>query len=58
MVLNVGAFANEDVCVTLNKLANIRDEVLRRCYEIEGYKDLPLDEKSRIYDRIKQEVMR
>ena len=58
MVLNVGAFADEDICVTLNKLASIRDEVLRRCYEIDGYASLPLEEKNRIYDRIKQEVTR
>lgn len=58
MVLNVGAFVDGPIGVTLNKLAIVRGEILRRCYDIEGYEDLPLDEKNKIYDRIKQEVMR
>ena len=34
----------------------IRSEALHRCYSMENYKDLPLNEKNKIYDKIVKEV--
>lgn len=35
---------------------DIRNETLNRCYEIAGYKDLPIKEKNEIYDRMKEKI--
>ena len=35
---------------------DIRTMTLKKCYEIAGYKDLPLAEKNRIYDATKKEI--
>ena len=45
-------------CVNIgnDRYAIIRTEALNRCYAIEGYKDLPLEEKNKIYDKIVKEV--
>lgn len=32
---------------------DIRTKALNQCYAMEGYKDLPLEEKNRIYDAVK-----
>ena len=34
----------------------IRSETLKRCYDLPGYKELPLEYKNLIYDKIKLEV--
>lgn len=39
------------------KAVDIRVEVLKKCYSIPGYKDLPLDEKNKTYDSIKTEYI-
>jgi len=44
------------VCATNPTDATIRTETLKRCYAMDGYKDLPLAEKNKIYDRIIVEV--
>ena len=35
---------------------DIRTIALRKCYEMDGYRDLPLAEKNRIYDATKKEI--
>ena len=35
---------------------DIRTATLKRCYEMEGYADLPLEEKNRIYDATRKEI--
>lgn len=57
MVINVGAFTDRAVYETLCDMASVREETLKRCYAIEGYADLPLEEKNRIYDEVKEEVL-
>ena len=44
------------VYVTNPTGAAIREETLKRCYAMDGYKDLPLAEKNKIYDRVIVEV--
>ena len=44
------------VCVTNAIDAIIRTEALERCYAMDGYKDLPRDEKNKIYDKVVAEV--
>ncbi len=39
------------------KAVDIRVEVLKKCYSIPGYKNLPLDEKNKTYDKIKAEYI-
>lgn len=34
-------------------MEDVRIATLRRCYAMEGYKDLPLKEKNKVYDREK-----
>lgn len=46
------------VCVSNERDVIIRTEALKRCYAIDGYKELALDEKNAIYDRIVAEVER
>ena len=45
-------------CVNVgnDKDAIIRTEALKRCYEIDGYAQLPLEVKNNIYDVIVKEV--
>lgn len=35
---------------------DIRTMTLRKCYETEGYADLPLEEKNKVYDRTRKEI--
>lgn len=35
---------------------DIRTITLKICYSMEGYEDLPLKEKNRIYDATKKEI--
>lgn len=35
---------------------DIRITALKMCYQIEGYEDLPLEEKNAVYDAIKAEL--
>lgn len=57
MVINVAAFAAEEVKNELVYLAGVRAETLRRCYAMPGYKELPLEDKNNVYDKTKAEVM-
>ena len=34
----------------------VRSKALKRCYEIPGYKDLPLEYKNLIYDKIIKDI--
>lgn len=36
----------------------VRREALKRCYKIPGYVRLTLPEKNKIYDRVRDEVMK
>ena len=36
---------------------DIRTAALKKCYSMEGYADLPLEEKNRIYDATVKEIM-
>ena len=57
MVINIAAYVeNDEIRQELIRCAAIRSEALRRCYSIPGYKELPLAEKNKIYDRIVKEV--
>ena len=57
MVINVAAFAeNSRVKNTLIDYTKIRNITLDRCYAMEGYAELPIMEKNKIYDRIRKEV--
>lgn len=59
MVINVGYFSeNKEIRETLDKYALIRNKTLDICYSIDGYEKLPLKEKNKIYDRIREEVSR
>ena len=40
------------------KMIDIRTSALKKCYGMEGYADLPLEEKNRIYDSVVKEIMR
>jgi hypothetical protein len=35
---------------------DIRIAALKKCYSMEGYADLPLTEKNKIYDSVKAEL--
>lgn len=35
---------------------DIRTITLKKCYSMEGYEDLPLEEKNRIYDATRKEI--
>ena len=35
---------------------DIRTITLKKCYSMEGYADLPLEEKNRIYDATRKEI--
>ena len=57
MVIDVAYFVDdEEIREKLLRNAEIRVESLKRCYDIEGYAELPLDQKNVIYDRIVKEV--
>lgn len=36
---------------------DIRVEALKTCYKMEGYTDLPLEEKNRIYDATVKKII-
>ena len=55
-VINVGAFASDEVCSSLVDAARRREAALDKCYAIEGYAALPLEEKNAIYDKMMREV--
>ena len=52
MTINIAAFTEEPIRSELITAEKIWSEVLNRCYSIPGYKELPLTEKNRIYDRM------
>lgn len=56
MVRSVAAFAEEDVRKSVVMSDRIRKETLDRCYSLDGYKNLPREEKNKVYDRVKKEV--
>ena len=51
-----GVVENPDIAAEIMRYSEIRNETLNRCYTMENYKDLSLEEKNKIYDRIKREV--
>ena len=44
------------ICITNEQDAIIRTKALEKCYSLPGYKDLSLDNKNKIYDRIIKEL--
>lgn len=44
---------DKEIRDVVRKSDAIRREILRRCYNIDGYADLPLGEKNKIYDSIR-----
>lgn len=58
MIINVGAFASDEVCKDLCYLAKVRARALDICYSTAGYTELPLEERNKCYDKVRDEIMR
>jgi len=57
IIISVAYFAdNKEVQETILRSDYIRNETLKKCYEIKGYKDLSLDDKNKIYDKMKNNL--
>ena len=57
-IVSVAAFLDdEDKRTELQKSFEVRAEAARRCLLIEGFRNLPLDEKNRIYDENRDQVI-
>ena len=57
-VISVAEYADESTRSGILQSDFVRRETLDRCYNMDGYKDLPTAEKNKVYDRIKAEVMK
>lgn len=56
-VISVAYFAdNQRVMEAVLQSDEIRRRTLERCLAIPGYRELSLEEKNKIYDRIREEV--
>lgn len=54
MVLSVAFFSRSEVVRdSVLRSDIIREETLKRCYNISGYQKLSIAEKNKIYDKIK-----
>lgn len=57
-VISVAYFSNDsEITKSVLNSDRIRASVLKKCYEIDGYSNLSLSEKNKIYDSIKQQVV-
>lgn len=56
MVISIASCVNSDMRKQIVLSDKIREETLTRCCSIIGYKDLALQDKNRIYDKVKREV--
>jgi len=57
MVVNVGAFASEEIKTELCRLARIREQALKLAYAIPGYEEMQREQRNRIYDEIRNSLM-
>jgi len=58
IILSVAHFTNDNnIKNEILKSDYVRNETLKKCYEISGYKNLSLNEKNKIYDTLKIQVL-
>ena len=58
IIISVAYFAdNKEVQETILRSDYIRNETLKKCYEIKGYKDLSLSDKNKIYDKVRNSIV-
>ena len=58
IIISVAYFVDsKEVQETILRSDYIRNETLKKCYEIKGYKDLSLSDKNKIYDKIKNSIV-
>lgn len=59
MVIDAAYFIRDKkVAKKLHQYSLLRDEALRRCYDIDGYDKLPIGDKNKIYDGVKSQIMK
>ena len=58
IIISVAYFVDsKEVQETILRSDYIRNETLKKCYKIKGYKDLSLADKNKIYDKIKNSIV-
>ena len=58
IIISVAYFVDsKEVQEAILRSDYIRNEALKKCYEIKGYKDLSLVDKNKIYDKIKNSIV-
>jgi len=58
IIISIAYFADKkEVQEIILRSDYIRNETLKKCYEIKGYKDLSLSDKNKIYDKIKNSIV-
>ena len=59
MIISVAHYAKDrEVAKAVLESDSIRNKALDICYAIPGYVDLPLEEKNKIYDKIRSDFMK
>ena len=57
MIISVAAYVkDEEVRKVVLKSDNIRRRTLERCYSIQGYAELSMEEKNAVYDKVRMIV--
>ena len=57
IIINVAEFVDGKMRDELLTLTDIRNKILDECYSINGYSDLTLDEKNKIYNAIREKFI-
>lgn len=52
----LNAINDDEIARVVSESFDVRNETLRRCYAIDGYADLPRNEKNAIYDSVREQV--
>ena len=52
----IGAIEDDEVARVVHRSFCVRNETLNRCYAIDGYADLPANEKCAVYDEMLERV--